>query len=106
MNRRERRAIEKKVGITAKKQHMTFQQRAEMLRENMSRGKDGHFNNTVNKQVQEQEALDREMNAQVASLSTTLMVTEGLSYIDALYKAREQVEKQYLEKAKVMIINK
>ena len=88
MNRRQKRQLEKQMGITKHKQSMSMEKRVKMMGENV---RDTQEKRKETDRRVTQERIDRENSEKVATLATTLMVTEGLSYIDALEKAREQV---------------
>jgi hypothetical protein len=93
MNRRERRSIEKRLGITEHRKSMTFNKRIESIRQNIIEGKKKQNGMKENQRVQENKENDQAESNQIASLATELMVKNGLSYIEALEEAKKSLEK-------------
>jgi hypothetical protein len=93
MNRRERRSIEKRLGITEHRKSMTFNKRIESIRQNIIEGKNKQNGMKENQRVQENKENDQAESNQIASLATELMVKNGLSYIEALEEAKKSLEK-------------
>ena len=89
MNRRERRQTEKNLGITKYKQSMTIQQRLKSLKENIEHGKlrSSEMKNKVDKQKQNID--ENVVSNEIASIATTLTITENLSWYEAMEKAKE-----------------
>jgi hypothetical protein len=93
MNRRERRALEKKLGITKHRKSMTFDKRIESIRQNIIEGKKKQDGMKENQRVQENKDKDQAESNQIASLATELMIKNGISYIEALEEAKKSLEK-------------
>ena len=99
MNRKERRHMEKQLGITKKKQKLTVNQRLKETRKNIEAGrkKDGEMKEA--RRRQENEAADKAAAHRVSSLAVTLLVKHGLSWYEALKAAKLQIEADDAEKA-------
>jgi uncharacterized membrane protein (DUF106 family) len=95
MNRRERKQLEKRLGLTKHLKTLTRQQRFDRMRENIIEGNKKEKAMKEVRRLQEEGAQIEVDNNQIASLATELMLSENLSYIDALEKAKQV----YSEKA-------
>ncbi len=95
MNRRDRKNLEKRLGILKHVKTLSRKEKFERMRHNIIEGnqKQREMNETV--RVAEQESQDKVDNNAIASLATTIMIKEGLSYIQALEKARNTHNKQF-----------
>jgi hypothetical protein len=89
MNRRERKALEKRLGLHKHKKNMTRQARFENMRENILEGKKKQEEMREVRRLQEEGQEVEIQSSNIATLATDLMVKEDLSYIDALEKAKE-----------------
>ena len=89
MNRRDRRRMEKQLGIQKHKKGLPRNARFELLRQNIEEGKKKQDEMKENRRLQENREEDRKQSIDVASKATELMIKEGLSYVDALEKANE-----------------
>lgn len=89
MNRRERKQLEKRLGLNKFKKTLTRQQRFDRMRENILEGSKKEAEMKEVRRLQEEGAQIQIDNNQIASLATELMLSENLSYIDALEKAKE-----------------
>jgi hypothetical protein len=96
MNRRERKQLEKRLGLNKFKKTLTRQQRFDRMRENIIEGRKKEEEMKEVVRLQKEGKVMEVDNNQIASIATDLMVNEGMSYIDALEKAKET----YLEKEK------
>jgi len=85
MNRKERRRLEKQLGIKKPKNLKDF---GEKVRRNIEQGK--HTQDLMRDNVRRQkgEMDDKHISDLIASKATEFIVQEGISYIDALEKAR------------------
>lgn len=92
MNRKERRRIEKQMGIQKHKRSLPKNARFDLLRQNIAEGKKKQEEMKENRRLQENREEDRKQSIDVASKATELMIQDGLSYIDALEKAKELAE--------------
>ena len=86
MNRRERKLLEKRFGI---KKPKGLNKWAEAVRANIEHGKAKQENMKEVTRLQERNVDDATASSIIASKATELMVSEGLSYIDALEKAKD-----------------
>ena len=89
MNRRQRRQLEKQTGVLKYKKSLNYKDRAKRLSNTAKRTSDKNKEMSDTRRRQEQEGSDNAVSAEISSMATTLMVTEGLSFINALNKARE-----------------
>lgn len=89
MNRRQRRQMEKQLGLTKYKRSLSFNERIKQLSNSIAQGneKQAAMKETVRRQEDAQS--DADASNEIASLATTLVVRDGLSYAEALLKARE-----------------
>ena len=94
MNHKQKREMEKKLGLLAYRKKLPRAERFELIRQNIIAGKKKEAELKGEVVRQENKADDDAKSNQIASLATTLMITEGLSYIDALEKAKIQIEKE------------
>ena len=92
MNRSERKKMEKRLGVN--KQTLTREQKFEKIRQNIISGnmKQNEMKEVIRRQVNQKK--DQDESNKIASMATSLMISEGLDYIDALEKAKEIVTKQ------------
>jgi hypothetical protein len=93
MNNKEKRQLEKKYGLLDYKRKLPRNKRFELIRQNIIAGNKKEQELKGEKTREENKVEDDAKTNQIASLATTLMISEGLSYIDALEKAKEQVQK-------------
>lgn len=94
MNRRDRRAMQKKLGINKTNKNVSLNEKFEKIRQNIISGKQKQFEMQENVRRQTNQSSDIELNNRISSLATTLMIQDGLEYIDALEKAKEQLNIQ------------
>ncbi|MFW6311043.1 MAG: hypothetical protein ACOC1K_02285 [Nanoarchaeota archaeon] len=92
MNRRERRQIEKRMGIISSRKKLSRMDKFAMMRENIESGKKIEEEMKETRRIQDNDKKDKIHSQNVSSKATELMIKEGLSYIDALEKAKEQVK--------------
>ena len=89
MNRKARRNMEKQLGITKLHQKKTTQQKLKNIGGNIESGKERKAKTERARTLQEQETSEGEITATINSLATTLTISEGLSWYDAIEKAKE-----------------
>jgi hypothetical protein len=94
MNNHEKRLMEKQYGLLDYKRKLPRLQRFELIRQNIIAGKKKEAELKGEKARVENRISDEAKSNQIASLATTLMISEGLSYIDALEKAKNEIEKE------------
>jgi len=99
MNRRDKRRMEKKLGITKHRNSLPLNRRMEMVRENIIAGKEKQLEMQEVRRLQEEGVKEEVNNSRLASIATELMISKDLSYIDALEEAKE-VYKREVEAAK------
>lgn len=89
MNRRERKHMEKQLGITKHKKNMTRAEKFEMIRQNIAHGKELQEKMKDNRRVQDQKKLDDTSAQRISSIVTDLMINKGVPYVDAVEQAKE-----------------
>jgi hypothetical protein len=94
MNRREKRATEKKLGILKYKNKLSKDKYFDRIRDNIIEGKKKEAEMSEVRRLQEEGKQEEIIKNNISSIATSLMVKEGLSYNDALVRA----EKLYYEK--------
>jgi len=99
MNRRERRNLEKRLGLQKHAKTLTREEKFERMRQNIIEGKKKEAEMKEMLRVKENGEQDKIDNNKIASMATDLMIKDGMSYIDALEKAKELYQKE-LEAAK------
>lgn len=93
MNRRQRRQMEKKMGITKYKQSMTSKEKINRITKSSKEGKEKEKKMKETLRIQNQKDEDQKFSNEIASLATTLTISENLSYIEALEKAKKSINK-------------
>lgn len=88
MNRREKRNLEKRLGVTKHVKSLPRAERFERMRQNILEGKKKEDEMREVVRLQLEKKTEQSINSKVATIATDLMVKEGLSYIDALEKAK------------------
>jgi len=94
MVRRERRSLEKKLGISKHTKTLSRKEKFERIRQNIIEGNNKQKEMKEVVRLQYQGNQDQIDNSKIASLTTELMIKENLDYIDALEKAKEQYMKE------------
>lgn len=94
MNRRQRRALQKQFGILKDRKNLSLEERGKLFRRTKEEAEKRAEEREETVRLQEQAKADEETSQDVASLATTLMVTEGLSYIDAMEKAKKEIQEK------------
>ena len=94
MNRRERKHMEKQLGMNKLKKRMTNAQRFENMRQNIENGKKIQEEMKEVRRRQEQGNQDQEASQRIASIATDLMVNKDVPYVEAQEKAREIYQKE------------
>jgi hypothetical protein len=92
MNRRERKNMEKKLGITKYKKSLHLNQKFEMIRQNII---DGHKMQAKLKEdirVKENAKADAEINKKIADRMLELMMDESMDYYSAQEKSKAEFE--------------
>lgn len=90
MNRRERKAMEKKLGITKYKKSLPINQRFEMIRQNIIEGKKMQNKTREDKRIKDNAKADAEINQKVSDRALDLMMKESMDYYSATEKAKEE----------------
>ena len=101
MNRRERRRLEKDLGIIKHKQKMNLGDRLKSIQNGVEAGKERNTTAKENRKRQENEEADKQAGADISSLATTLMIRDGLSWHEALEAAKREVEKRNVQETEV-----
>ena len=94
MNNHDKRLLEKKYGLLEYKRKLSRTQRFELIRQNIIAGNKKEKELKGEKERVNNKITEEAKTNRIASLATTLMISEGLSYIDALEKAKNEIEKE------------
>ncbi len=89
MNRKSRRNMEKQLGITKIHQKKSIQQKLKEIGSNLESGRERKAKTERARVLQKQETSEEEITAAINSIATTLTISEGLSWYDAIEKAKE-----------------
>jgi hypothetical protein len=90
MNRRERKAMEKKLGVTKYKKSLPLNQRMEMVRQNIIEGHKKQDKLKEDIRVKDNAKADAEINKKIADRALELMMKESMDYYSATEKAKEE----------------
>lgn len=90
MNRRERKAMEKRLGITKYKKTLPLKERFEMIRQNIIEGNKMQAKLKEDNRVKENAKADAEINKKIADRALELMMKEDMDYYSATEKARSE----------------
>ncbi len=90
MNRRERRAMEKRLGITKYKKSLPMNKRFEMIEQNIIEGKKMQAKLKEDIRVKENAKSDAEVNKKIADRALELMMKDSMDYYSATEKAKEE----------------
>lgn len=90
MNRKERRATSKKLGIMQYQQKLPFDKKLNLIRNNILSGKklDEEFREETRLNIQSQ--LEEKESQRIYSLAESIAKNEGIPMIDAIEKAKKQ----------------
>lgn len=90
MNRRERRSLEKKWGISAYRKKLPIEKRMEITRKNIEEAKIRILNMQEEARIRRKQEEDSDINNKISLLASDLMLSEGLDYYSAIQKAKEE----------------
>jgi hypothetical protein len=90
MNRRERKAMEKKVGITKYKKSLPRNEQFEMIRQNIIEGHKKQDKLKEDLRVKDNAKSDAEINKKIADRALELMMKESMDYYSATERAKEE----------------
>ena len=96
MNNKEKRKMEKDLGILKVKRKLNFDDWAEEVRKNIIAGKEKQEMMKDNIQRQINAVSDAQATTRIASIATDLMFNKKMSYADAQTKAKEIYEAELL----------
>lgn len=99
MNRRERKIMEKRLGLTKHKKNMTREERFRQMSENIEEGKRMQERMKEVRRLQEQGKKDEVDSARISSIATDLIVNEGMDWVSAQEEAKERYKRE-VESAK------
>jgi len=94
MNRRERKSMEKKLGIDKYKKSMPRAQRFENIRQNILEGKKMQEKMKEVVRLQENQKKDEADSQKIASIATDLMFNKGMDYVSAQEEAKKIYQKE------------
>jgi hypothetical protein len=90
MNRRERRAMEKKLGISAYRNSLPLGKKMEIIRENIIEGHKKQSKKKEEIRVENHKEEIADLNKKVADRAIQLMLNDGMDYYSATEKAKEE----------------
>jgi NADH:ubiquinone oxidoreductase subunit C len=91
MNRKERRAMEKKLGIAAYRKTLPLNKRFEIIRENIIEGKKTQVKKKEDVRVEQNKTEITDLNKKIADRAIQLMLgPNGIDYYSATEKAKEE----------------
>jgi len=93
MNRRERRKIEKDLGIIKFKQKLNYKEKLKSIHEGISSGKNKIIEAKEKRKRVENENSDKLASTEMSSLATTLMLRDNLSWHEATEAAKKEIKK-------------
>lgn len=93
MNRKERKQMEKKLGIAKYKQSLTRAQRFELMAQNIAEGKKKQERLKEEMRIQSNAQKDAIVNKKISDRALELMLNDGLDYYSAQEKAKEEASK-------------
>jgi hypothetical protein len=93
MNRRERKAMEKKLGLVKYRKSLPLNQRFEMIRQNIIEGKKMQNKLKEDIRVKDNAKVDAEINQKVADRALDLMMKEDMDYYSATELAKKEFSK-------------
>ena len=96
MNHREKRKMEKDLGILKVKRKLNFNDWSEEVRKNIIAGKEKQEMMKDNVRRQNNVVADTQATNRIASIATDLMFNKKMSYADAQTKAKELYEEELL----------
>jgi hypothetical protein len=97
MNRSERRKVAKKYGINNSFTKLFKQKKYDEIRQITIDNHKKHEEFKENVRIEANRKQDEIDNGKIASLATSLMVNDGLDYIDALEKAKEIYKEEKIQ---------
>lgn len=89
MNRKERKQVEKNLGLKKLRKHESHLDKWQRWRDNQKAGKKRENEMKETRRLQENIENERKQSIDVNSKATELVIKDGLSYIDAIEKAKE-----------------
>jgi len=91
MNRRERKAMEKRLGLDKYKRGLPRAQRFEMMSQNIIEGRKMEDQMREVRRLQENQKSDSVASSRIASIATDLIINKGMDWV----KAQEEAVKIY-----------
>jgi len=94
MNRRERKLMEKRLGLDKYKKGLPRIQRFEMMSQNIIEGKKKEAEMKELRRRQENESDDKLASTRIASIATDLMINKGMDWVSAQAEAAEVYKRE------------
>lgn len=88
MNRRERKHMEKQLGITKSRSKLSRAEKFEIMRSNILQGKESEKRMKEIRRVQEQGKADENAANRISYIATDLMVNKGIPFVEAYEQAK------------------
>ena len=93
MNRRERKHMEKQMGLAKYKKSLTRAQKFAMMSDNIKAGKETQERMKETRRLQENVKVDEVAASRISSITTSLIV-KGVPYVEAIEQAKELYKKE------------
>jgi hypothetical protein len=94
MNRRERKLMEKRLGLDKYKKSLPRAQRFEMMRQNIESGNKMQEQMKETKRLQENQKSDSIASARISYIATDLMINKGMDWVSAQAEAVEVYKRE------------
>jgi hypothetical protein len=91
MNRRERRALERKMGITSHKKSLPLSEQFEIIRNNIIAAKQDKEERTRQSKDKKQEHIAEKANQSIYDLALTISMEENIPFMDAIDLAKQRI---------------
>ena len=101
MNRRQKREMEKRLGITKHKQKMGLADRMKSIQSNIKDGRKKEQEMKESIKRKQNESKEKQMESDIASLATTIAVRDGINWFDAMEQAKREVMELYTKSEEV-----
>lgn len=92
MNRKERRKLEKQIGIFKNKQKLSREKRLKMMSDNILKAKQKSEQMVEERRVEEQRKIDEVSQNSITSRALSLSVKEGITMREATQRIRDAEE--------------
>ena len=94
MNRRERKHMEKQMGLDKYKKKMSRTERFQMMERNIENGKGLQHKMKETRRVQERKKIDETAANRISYIATDLMINHDVPFVEAQEQAKELYKKE------------